>query len=244
MNWYHSSDVVDHLAAAYALGTLSGRPRRRFEAVMRQHPQIARQVAQWDTRLQPMAERLPPRTPSEALWGRIEQRAFGAAPAPAHSIATPSWWRRLLAPLPTGALVFGLMLGLLLPTVLPLQDTQLPESYVGVLATPDGKTGLIVSSRRHGKVIDLKQVQPVTPPAGHTLYLWAIDASGSVRPIGAAPAGAFVQATLPKAAEFIFSTAVELAVSIEPIQMTPTQPSGPFVYRGLCGKLWKAPPPR
>lgn len=241
MNWYHSSTAIEHLAAAYALGTLQGRARRRFEAVMREHPAIARQVAQWDVRLQPMAQRLPPRPPSGALWGRIEQRTFGATLTPA---PRASWWRRLLAPLPAGALVFGLMLGWLLPTVLQLQDTQLPESYVGVLATPDGKPGLIVSSRRYGTVLDIKQVQPVTPPPGHTLFLWAIDASGTVRPIGAAPSGAFVQAKLPKPADFIFITAVELAVSFESIQISPTQPSGPFVYRGLCGKLWKLPPPK
>lgn len=247
MNWYHSPAAIEHLAAAYALGTLQGRARRRFEAVMREQPAIARQVAQWDVRLQPMAQRLPPRTPSDALWGRIEQRALGtAASSPARQAPrTAPWWRRLLSPLPSGALAFGLMLGLLLPGVfLQQQDTQLPESYVGVLATPEGKTGLIVSSRRQGTVLDLKQVSPTMPPAGQTLYLWVIDAAGNPRPVGPAPAGPFVQVTLTQPAEKIFATAAEVAVSIEPQGSSPAQPSGPYVYRGLCGKLWKVPPPK
>ena len=32
---------------------------------------------------------------------------------------------------------------------------------------------------------------------------------------------------------------VELAVSLEPVGAQPATPSQPFVYRGLCGKLWR-----
>lgn len=42
--------------------------------------------------------------------------------------------------------------------------------------------------------------------------------------------------------DFMLSPAVELAVSIETAGETPAQPTAPFVYRGLCGKLWKSPP--
>jgi len=153
----------------------------------------------------------------------------------------------LLAPVPAAALALGLVAGLALPTVMTAlsppaaQDTELPESYVGVLATPDGRQGLIVASRRHGLVVDLKQVTPVTPPAGRTLFLWTIDAQGGVQPVGPVPHGAYVQAPLPAPAEQVFNTAVELAVSIEPIGTRPQAPDGDFVYRGLCGKVWRVP---
>lgn len=251
MNWYRSPAVVERLAASYALGTLEGRARRRFEAVMRLNPQIAKQVAHWNARLQPMAQRLTPLAPSEALWGRIEQRAFGGAsvatsrkPVTSHELP---WWRKLFAPIPAGALAFGLMLGLL-PTLRPMwqgqeaSDTQLPESYVGVLATPEGKTGMIISSTRHGRVLDLKQLKPLAVPSGQTLFIWALDASGVASPVGPAPSGAFVHVPLAQPADALFKTAVEVAVSVEPVGSTPSAPSAPFVYRGLCGKLWKLPP--
>jgi hypothetical protein len=34
-----------------------------------------------------------------------------------------------------------------------------------------------------------------------------------------------------------------LALSIESAGAAPALPSGPFVYRGLCGKLWRIKPP-
>ncbi len=262
MKWYQSAAVIERLAASYALGTLAGGARRRFETVMRMNPHIAKQVAQWDVRLQPMAQRLPPLKPSADLWANIERRSFRdasaastrAAPAPSPARAGASrmpprgepWWRKLFAPVPAGALAFGLVLGLL-PTLAPLlqggvaHDTQLPESYVGVLATAEGRTGLIISSKRQGTVMDIKQVTPVPVPAGQTLFVWVIEASGALRPIGPVPAGSFVQVALPQPADALFKTAVELGVSLEAPGSTPSAPSGAFVYRGLCGKLWRVP---
>lgn len=247
MNWYRHPETVDQLAAAYVLGTLAGPARRRFEAILPRQPLARDRVAQWQQRLQPMAERLTPLAPSPDLLRRIEQSAFGAAPAAAQAPgpASPGWLRRLFAPIPAGALALGLMMGLLVPTLLPLvapqqqPDTQLPQSYVGVLATADGKTGLIVSSLREGKVLDLKRVRTVDVPPGSTLYLWTIDAAGRARPVAAAPAGDFVSIPLAQTSEALFASAVELALSIEPVGSQPAAPSSPYVYRGLCGKLWR-----
>lgn len=302
MNWYNSPRAVDALAAEYVLGTLRGRARRRFEAVMARRPELARAVESWEVRLHRMAGALPPVAPSPALWASLQQRTGagqaaaeapaavpaaaaraagptvearpGAAepavqrPPPARS-ATPAeaspprrgarrdppgtrlatWWRQFLAPVPAAALAFGLLAGVMVPqlaTILgpqALQDTELPESYVGVLARPDGQAGLIVASRRHGRVVDLKQVSPLTPPAGQTLFLWTIDAAGRVAPVGPVPHGPFVQAPLADTAEQVFRTAAELGVTLEPTGSSPAAPSGPWVYRGLCGKVWRVPAP-
>jgi anti-sigma-K factor RskA len=100
-----------------------------------------------------------------------------------------------------------------------------------------------VSSRRHGTVMDLKQVQPVTVRAGHTLFLWVVEADGKTRPIGPVPQGRFVQVPLAQTSEQLFAKAAELAVSTEAETASPLLPSGPYVYRGLCGKLWRVPAP-
>ena len=156
----------------------------------------------------------------------------------------------LLSPVPAGALAFGLVAGLSIPTVMQglkppaeLGDTSVPASYIGVLATPNGRQGLIVASLRQGRSVDLKQVTPVQPGPGQTLFLWTLDAKGQARPVGAIPAGAFVQAPLADVAEKVFAQAVELGVTLEAVGSAPATPSGPWVYRGLCGKVWRAPPP-
>ncbi len=49
--------------------------------------------------------------------------------------------------------------------------------------------------------------------------------------------------SLPRPAEDLFAQAVELGVTLEAQGGTPAAPSATgYVYRGLCGKLWRVPP--
>ncbi len=240
MNWYRNSILVNRLAASYVLGTLQGKARARFETLLRHNPAAAQAVAAWSQRLSPLLITLTPMAPRSAVWDAIEQRSGIAPTGNAHR----SWWRRWLMPLPMGALVVGLMVGGITPTLWRAQfqgadHAQLPQSYVGVLGTAQGKPGLIVSSLRHSKSVDIKLITPVAVPANQRLYLWRIDKDQQVSGIGFVPGGKFVNMPISDTAEKVFFPAVELAVSAEPAGTTPAVPSTSFLYRGLCGKLWK-----
>jgi anti-sigma-K factor RskA len=246
MNWYRHPQTVEALAASYVMGGMSARARRRFEQVMSQRTEVAQAAALWAERALPVALSLPAQTPAAPSWNRLAAAAGLDAPSASPSPPT-RWWQRLFAPLPAGALAMGLMIGLALPVVLQVARydrtaMQLPESYVGVLATADGKPGLIVSSLRRGTVVDLKVVTPVPVPAGHYLHLWRIDKDGVPSALGPLPEmvqGTILRMNLSEPAEKAFFPAVELAVSVESGANPPPQPTQPYVYRGLCGKVWK-----
>ena len=234
----------DPLASEYVLGSLHGHARARFAALLRDDAELQSRVAFWERSLMPMASVLSA-APSAQVWDAIAARV---APRP----RTPQrgWIERWFGLRSFASLAAGLFVGvaatlfaprLLDTTPADVAETQLPESYVGVLAGANGRAGLIVSSRRHGKVLDLKQVQPVSVDAGRTLYLWVIEANGSTQAIGPVPQGAFVQLPLAQSSEQLFAKATELAVSIEAAGTAPAVPGGSFVYRGLCGKLWRVP---
>lgn len=239
MNWYHHRDTVDQLAASYLLGTLRGPARRRFDAMLPKKTLLALAVDDWTRRLAPLLTTLSPVQTGPALWTTIAQRTAGKGHAKAESI-----WKRMFSAIPAGALATGLLLGVMAPMLWDrpwAEDTgaQLPASYVGVLGTADGKPGLMVSSLRHGTWADIKQMNPVAVPPGMQLYLWRIDAEGKTKALGPLPPGKWVRMPLPEPAEALFSQAVELAVTVENLGDTPLAPRLPFVYRGLCGKLWK-----
>ena len=247
-------ELLDRLAAEYALGTMRGGARRRVSKALASEPAWAQAVMRWQQQLLPLDAHVTPLPAGEALWRRIEVQAFGKRTAAPAATAAPSpvaalqrWWQRLLSPLPAGALALGLLMGSLAPGLWQQLgggiDTQLPESYVGVLATADGRQGLIVSSLRRGQVVDFKQITPVPVPPGQTLFLWSLDAKGEPQAIAALPQARFVSLPLVQPAEALFQRAVELAVSVEPAGATPAKPSGAYVYRGLCGKLWPVVPP-
>jgi Anti-sigma-K factor rskA len=190
----------------------------------------------------------PATPPTPAMTAPKARPAQQSTPSGLLALLT-GFLNKVFAPIPSAALAFGLMLGLMVPTLRTMWTpdealTELPESYVGVLATPQAATGLIISSRRHGRVMDIKQVTPQAVPDGQTRYLWVIEADGStMRPIGPLPPGSFVRVNLPDEAEKLFAKAKELAISTEPIGTQPAQPSSAFIYRGLCGKLWRVASP-
>ena len=79
----NDADLLERLAGDYALGTLRGAARRRFERHMQQRPELRERVERLQQRLAPMASLLPAQSAPSHTWDRIEARLFGAAsPAP------------------------------------------------------------------------------------------------------------------------------------------------------------------
>ena len=147
-----------------------------------------------------------------------------------------------------GALALGIAIGLALPLATPPwgsgpPDGELPEGYVGVLAAPEGRTGLVVSAAPQGRVLDTRMPAPVGLPDGRTLFLWAIEPSGAVSPVGPVPPGATGHIPLSDPAASVFATAVGFGVTVERTGQAPHSPAGAFVYRGACGRLWRAVEP-
>lgn len=261
MNWYRNPHTVEALAANYVMGNMSARTRRRFERIMARRTDVAMEANDWATRALPVALSLPAQSPSFGAWQRLA-KAAGVSDGESTGLQAdspkspqPPWWQRWLTPFPAAALALGLALGLSLPVAWQamnqqMTEMQLPESYVGVLATADGKPGLIVSSLRRGTVVDLKVIAPITVPPGYRQHLWRIDKAGVATALGVLPTVGpdqkILHLNLAEPAEKAFFAAVELAVSIEPetkagplSNSAPRSPTLPYVYRGLCGKVWR-----
>ncbi|EJE54750.1 hypothetical protein PMI14_00380 [Acidovorax sp. CF316] len=249
---YLLPERLDRLAREYALGTLAGRARRRFERVLQSSPAAVQAVDAWRQRLAVLDLSTVPQQPPEATWQKIEQRLFGT-PQPAHSSAAASAWQRAVQALLgvlSGRTIAGALAGLLLCAVLvrvapgmlglePRADA-LPASYVGLLLDGGGKPTLVASSRRQGRQLTVKLLQPLAVPAGQVAQLWALPKDGGAPlAVGVVPASGSARIALPDTSEKLFFTVSQLAVSFEP---APVQaggaPSGPFVLTGHCVKVW------
>ena len=231
---YLLPERLDRLAREYALGTLSGGARRRFEQVLAQAPAAGRAVAAWQERFTVLSAGLPPMTPRPRVWQGLEQRLF-AAPK-----KREGWWRALGGAL-AGVLLCTVLLRLQ-PGLIGLepQVDSLPASYVGLLTDVEGKPTVLASSRRHGKQLTLKLLQPLPVPAGRVAQLWALPSDGSPAfPVGVVPASGTATITLSNSSEKLFSKVSRLAVSLEAAAAKPGDlPTQPFVLSGHCVKLW------
>jgi anti-sigma-K factor RskA len=85
MNLLSNSALLDHLASSYALGTLRGGARRRFETLARESVTIRTAAHIWQERLAAMTELQPASIPSPNVWKRIANEMDVSAAASAAS---------------------------------------------------------------------------------------------------------------------------------------------------------------
>lgn len=251
---YLQPERLDRLAREYALGTLAGRARRRFERLLRESPQAARAVTGWQERFRVLADGVPAMQPSEAVWQQLQARLFDDAASPAGRRASAprrggwgAWLGSALAGVLAGTLV-GVVVLRTQPELAGLAGLEerrdaLPASYVGLLVDGSGKPTVLASSRRHGRQITVKMLQPLAVPAGQSARLWGLPKDGGapflVGTLPAPGAAGSSDIALADTAEKLFFNTTQLAVSLEPAAgPAPARPSGPFVLQGHCVKLW------
>ena len=241
MNLLHP-ERLDRLSREYVLGTLTGRARRRFERLLAEAPLAGRVVARWQQRFDVLAAAVPPVQPREQVWQSLQQRLFAAREAP-----TPGFWSRVQA-LFSLRVVGGALAGVLMATVvlrlqpqwldLETRSDSLPQSYVGLLVNDAGQATLLASSRRHGRAITVKLLQPLQVPEGQVARLWALPRDGAPFLVGLVPARGSATIALTDSAEKLFFTVAKLGVTIEPVAAGAAAPTTPFVASGHCVKLW------
>jgi anti-sigma-K factor RskA len=239
---YLRPERLDRLAREYALGTLAGPARKRFERVLRQAPAAMRAVGAWQERLGSLAGAVPPMQPSDSVWRGLEGRLFPSA-AP---LGPLQWLRNMLSVRALGGVLAGAFLCAVLLRMQPgligleTQSETLPQSYVGLLTDAAGKATVLASSKRHGRLMTVKLLQPVAIPAGSVAQLWALPADGSAAfAVGVVPGSGSGTVALADTSEKLFFNVSRLAVSIEAAPARAgDKPSGDFVLSGHCVKLW------
>src|SRR6266705_4520221 len=239
---YLLPERLERLAREYALGTLAGPARRRFERLLRQTPAALRAVGAWQERLSGLVGAVPPMQPRESVWRALKERLFVSA-APRGPL---QWLWGVLSARALGGALAGVLLCVALlrfqPGLIGMEPESevLPQSYVGLLTDSAGKPMVLASSKRHGRLMTVKLLQPVVIPAGSVAQLWALPRDGSAAfPVGVVPGSGTATVALADTSEKLFFDVSRLAVSIEAAPAKAgDKPSGDFVLSGHCVKLW------
>ena len=253
MNLNNNPSLVEQLAASYALGTLRGGARRRFEALARDSAKVRAAALIWQSRLSAVAELQPQEAPSPAVWTRIENlvnaekqanalqasRAINRSPA-----AAGGWWASLglwrgASAAGAMAAVVAMVAGLNLNGQLSGQVQQLsaqlsatPEiQYVAVLADDKAAASMLVTFDPKNKRLVLKRVGGFQAQPDKSLQLWALPPGGTPRSLGVLGNEPVLRLT---AAGSDVREVPTLAISLEPQGGAPagSGPTGPVLFTG------------
>lgn len=241
-------ELLQKLAASYALGTLRGGARRRFETLAREHASVRAAALLWQTRWSGLIELQPAAEPSPAVWQRIENllRAERQTQAMQAASSTPRWawlssltlWRGL-AFAGIAAMAFALSTTLSLREQLGSQIAELkaqlqasPQvSYVAVLSDAQAKNSMLVTfDPKNGQLL-LQRLGGFQEASDRSLQLWALPPSGGPRSLGVVGHDALPRLS---AAEADIQGAPVLAISLEPLGGVPGEggPTGPVLFTG------------
>lgn len=228
---YRDPALCDLLAAQYALGTLNGGARRRFEGLLPGRPDLRRRVLDWQRRLPELLGAAPAQDPPPELWPRLAQRLWPTV-APTAAAPAPGWFERL-AFWRGWALATSLLAGVFALALLLGQQAEIPGYVVMVSSMKDRTPMWVVSAAPEMDKLYIKSIQPMDMPETASCLLW-IRPSGSERvyPLGKLPWRGD-ERMLKVARELRPMLKGELLVTVEPTRNgMPEQPSVAPQYAG------------
>lgn len=214
----------DLRAAEYVLGTLDAPERVEVEREAAFNPGAASRVRDWERRLAPLLDAVPPVTPPPRVRAALLRSLPGTLPGLPDQLAAlrRQVWRWQIAAVGAGLLAAGLALFV----AVGLRREPEAGRYLAVVQGGGALPALIVRvDTRTGTA----EVRPVgaEEPAGRNLQLWYVGAAGP-KPLGLVGTTSS-RVTLPPGA----SPDGMIAVSVEPPGGSPTgQPTGPVIYTG------------
>lgn len=256
MNITQPPELLDRLAASYALGTLRGGARRRFETLAREHATVRAAALVWQTRWSGLTELQPAVNPADMVWTRIDnlvqadkaaaamQAARTAEPPAAHG----GWWRNLLvwrgaaaagAVATLAAVLVGVQVNGGLRTTSGAQIAALQQQlqaapqiqYVAVLADDKAAASMLVTFDPKNNQLVLQRVGGFQEGADKSLQLWALPPAGGPRSLGVLGQDKLLKLA---ADEGDVKEVPTLAISLEPRGGVPsaTGPTGPVLFKG------------
>lgn len=226
---------LDALAAAYVLGTLPGRARKRLAQVAQTDTVVAATIREWEQRLAPFSEAAPPITPPPRLWRLIALRLGLEQVRPP---APGPWWTRVA--IWRGFALASFTAAMALSVLFLMQKPDLPGApIVVVMAGPDAKPALIATMMRGDRTMTVKVVGGAPVPADRSLELWMLPDGAAPRSLGLVPATGVGRVTLPAPPDVALAGVPALAVSLEQAGGSPTgAPQGPVLYSGKVERFY------
>jgi anti-sigma-K factor RskA len=214
---YARPELLQRLAAAYVVGALSTRTRRRFERLCEAHPELRAAKHRWEDRLLPLAMSLPRVQPSPQTWAALRARLF-AASQPRRS----RWWPAAAA---AALLGVALLLGRL--------TIWSPPSFQQLAALAEANASPLWEVQRTADFgqISIRTIGNVVLEADRNYELWILP-GGDQNPVslGLLPRSGVLLRELTEAQRTLLAAAAQVAVSIEPAGGSPTGlPTGPVV---------------
>ena len=222
MNYNHPQ-LIEELAAQYALGTLRGPARRRFEQLCLRDVVALNAVRWWEDRLIDLTAQVRPVAPSAAVWTQVQERL-------GHSRKTREnrgLWSRMQWAFAAGIAVIAA--AVVWWTLLSQPAAQL----VATIADQQQTQLWRIEARPDREELRVAALPALSQDAQHAYELWALPTQPGGAPVslGLMPQTGKRALHLSAAQRAALAGAQQVAISLEPPGGSPTgAPTGPVLF--------------
>ncbi|MCO5399788.1 anti-sigma factor [Ralstonia soli] len=225
-------DLVDKLAAEYAVGTLRAGARRRFEQIIRRDDTVRATVERWQRYLADLPALQPATAPLPEILCRVEaQLGWRELPPPQTTLWQKLWqgagfWRGATA---VAAVIAAVAVGLNLRLSQQLREAPVANA-VAVLQDAQAQAAVLVTWDARTGTLSLKRLDATPLTTEQALQLWALPPGGKPKSLGVIGHQRAVRLTVAQPLQQVPA----LAISVEPRggSSNPDGPTGPVVFKG------------
>jgi anti-sigma-K factor RskA len=180
----HNDALRDALASQYALGTLQGAARRRFEKLLDSDPELRIRVQEWSHRLAPMSNGLEPVQPPAKVWRQIQSRThkrrFGLR-LKLRFWENLSFWRGL------SMATASLLVAFTTLQFIPTQQVAQKEQMMVVVNNNFAQPVWIIETSAKSKMMMVKTLREWNMGPDKTCALWLTWDDGMTMSLGLLP---------------------------------------------------------
>lgn len=231
-NRYQNPEVFEQLAIEYAVGSMQGRARKRFEALMDTHFYLRATVDAYENKFANLVELLPDAQPADKVWNNIEAHIKETTP---QEEKTP-WWSTSFFKQGFGVAVMALVISSVL-LFRPFDTDPLTYSAVLESETKDVMAYTKIQKSDMKLSVDIMKKMPI--PDDVELTLWCHPKGGGMpMKMGVISKSGKTEMTISKEEWQELRNVGSLAVSMEKVGNTSAkQPTGKILLKGKLSTI-------
>jgi len=174
---YQNPELFEQLAIEYAVGSMQGRARKRFEALMETHFYLRAVVDAYENKFASLVELLPDAQPSNQVWKNIDAHVQASTP---QEEKTP-WWKTNFFKQGFGMAAMAVIVSaVLLLNPMTITPEATATVYSAVLESDSHEAMAVTKIQKSDMTLSVDIMKKVNVPDNMELTLWCHPKDGGM----------------------------------------------------------------
>ena len=232
---YQNPELFEQLAIEYAVGSLQGRARKRFEALMDTHFYLRAVVDAYENKFANLVELLPDVQPSKKVWNNIDSHIKASIKASEPAKSKVAWWKSAFFKQSLGMAMMTLVISsVLLFNPMTKDNTATATAYNAILESDTVGVVAVTKILKSDMKLSIDIMKPLNIDENMELALWCHPKDGGMpMKMGTISKQGKTEIKISKKEWQQMKNVGRLEISIEPKNSKNTrEPNGRVILKG------------